>query len=94
MCICIMQLLYNSKYVGENQASLVSQTVKNPPAMRETWIRSLGWEDPLERAWQSLQYSCLEKPHGQRSLEGSWGCKESDTTEQLSPTQHSTGENQ
>ena len=29
-------------------ASLVAQTVKNPPAMRETWIRSLGWEDPLE----------------------------------------------
>ena len=29
-------------------ASLVTQTVKNPPAMRETWLRSLGWEDPLE----------------------------------------------
>ena len=26
-------------------ASLVAQTVKNPPAMRETWVRSLGWED-------------------------------------------------
>ena len=24
------------------------QTVKNPPAMQETWVRSLGWEDPLE----------------------------------------------
>ena len=30
-------------------ASLVDQLVKNPPAMRETWIRSLGWEDPLEK---------------------------------------------
>ena len=29
-------------------ASLVSQTVKNPPAMQETWVRSTGWEDPLE----------------------------------------------
>ena len=29
-------------------ASLVAQMVKNPPAMRETWIQSLGWEDPLE----------------------------------------------
>ena len=29
-------------------ASLVAQMVKNPPAMRETWIWSLGWEDPLE----------------------------------------------
>ena len=27
---------------------LVAQTVKNPPAMRETWVRSLGWKDPLE----------------------------------------------
>ena len=29
-------------------ASLVAQMVKNLPAMRETWVRSLGWEDPLE----------------------------------------------
>ena len=29
-------------------ASLVAQIVKNPPAMKETWVRSLGWEDPLE----------------------------------------------
>ena len=29
-------------------ASLVAQMVKNPPAMRETWVRSPGWEDPLE----------------------------------------------
>ena len=32
--------------------SLVAQWVKNPPAMRETWIWSLGWEDPWRRAWQ------------------------------------------
>ena len=30
-------------------ASLVAQMVKNPPAMQETWLRSLGWEDPLEK---------------------------------------------
>ena len=30
-------------------ASLVAQLVKNPPAMWETWVRSLGWEDPLEK---------------------------------------------
>ena len=29
-------------------ASLVAQTVKNLPAMRETWLGSLDWEDPLE----------------------------------------------
>ena len=31
-------------------ASLVAQTVKSPPAMWETWVRSLGWEDPLEES--------------------------------------------
>ena len=30
-------------------ASLVAQMGKNPPAMQETWVRSLGWEDPLEK---------------------------------------------
>ena len=30
-------------------ASLVAQLVKNPPAMQDTWVRSLGWEDPLEK---------------------------------------------
>ena len=63
-----------------NQASLVAQTVKNLPAMWETWLRFLGWED------NQLQYSSLENPHGQRSLVGysPWGCKESDMTEWLS----------
>ena len=31
------------------RASLVAQLVKNPPAVWETWVRSLGWEDPLEK---------------------------------------------
>ena len=31
------------------RASLVAQLVKNPPVMLETWVRSLGWEDPLEK---------------------------------------------
>jgi len=30
-------------------ASLLAQLVKNPPAMQETWVRSLGWKDPLEK---------------------------------------------
>ena len=30
-------------------ASLVAQMVKNPPTVWETWVRSLGWEDPLEK---------------------------------------------
>ena len=32
-----------------SQASFVAQWVKNPPAMQETWVQSLGWEDPLEK---------------------------------------------
>ena len=31
------------------RASLVAQLVKNLPKVRETWVRSLGWEDPLEK---------------------------------------------
>ena len=42
-------------------ASLVAQMVKNPPAMGETWVWSLGWEDPLEKGkGYPLQYSGLE----------------------------------
>ena len=41
--------------------SLVAQLVKNPPAMRETWVWSLGWEDPLEKGkGYPFQYSRLE----------------------------------
>ena len=37
--------------------------VKNPPAMWETWVQSLGWEDPLGGGYGNpLQYSCLENP--------------------------------
>ena len=40
--------------------SVVAQTVKNLPAMQETWVRSLGQEHPLEKGMDPLQYSCLE----------------------------------
>jgi len=44
-------------------ASFVAQ--KNPPAMQETWVRSLGWEDPLEKGTAyPLQYSGLENYMG------------------------------
>ena len=64
--------------------------VKNPPAVWETWARSLGWEDSLEEGMATRSYSCLENPHGQRSLAGysPWGCKESNMTERLSTAQH------
>ena len=34
----------------QSEASLMAQLVKNLPAMQETWVRSLGWEDPLEES--------------------------------------------
>ena len=38
------------KLIGKcvGRASLVTQSIKNSPAMQETWVQSLGWEDPLE----------------------------------------------
>ena len=69
---------YPSQY---SWASLVAQMVKNPPTVRETWLRSLGWKAPLEKG-VATHSSIL----GQRSLVGCspWGCKESDMTERLS----------
>ena len=52
-------------------ASLVAQMVKNPPAIQETWVQYLGWEDPLGGGHGNpLQYSCLENLSRQRSLVG------------------------
>ena len=65
----------------------MAQMVKNLLAMRETWVQSLGWEDALGGGHDNpLQNSCLENPHGQRSLAGygPWDHKESDMTERLS----------
>ena len=36
-------------FCREAKTSLVSQLLKSPPTMRETWVRSLGWDDPLEK---------------------------------------------
>ena len=43
-------------------ASLVAQRLKSLPPMQETWVRSLGQEDPREGNGNPLQYSCLENP--------------------------------
>jgi len=59
-------------------ASLVAQLVKNSPAMQETWVRSLGWEDPLEKERQPSPVFGPGEFHG---LYSPWGCKESDMTE-------------
>ena len=61
----------------------MAQIVKNPPVVQETWVRSLGQEDPLEKgmathssilAWR---IPWTEEPGGLQSV----GSKESDTTE-------------
>ena len=66
-------------------ASLVAQMVKNPPAMQETSVQSLGWEDPLEKrmtthssilAWE---IPWTEEPLGHSP----WGHRELDMTERL-----------
>ena len=65
------------------RASLVAKTVKNLPAMQETWVQSLSWEDLLEKG-MAIHSSILPGEfHGQRNLPGCspWSCKESDMTE-------------
>ena len=66
-------------------ASLIAQSVKNLPAVQETWVRSLGWEDPLEKemathssilAWK---IPWTEEPGGLQSM----GSQRVGTTEQL-----------
>ena len=57
--------------------------VKNLPAVQETWVRSLGWEDSLEKGVAPTPVFLPGEFHGQRSLAGynPWGCKELDTAE-------------
>ena len=59
--------------------------VKNLPAMLETQVQSLGWEDPLVEAWQPTPVFLPGDSDGQRRLAGYnlWGCKGSDMTERL-----------
>ena len=56
----------------------MAQTVKNPPAMQETWVRSLSLEDPLEKEIATL-YGILASRISWTQKPG--GCKESNTIE-------------
>ena len=64
----------------------MAQTVKNLPATWETWVRSLGWEDLLEKGTAVALVFLPGEFHGQRSLAACspWGRKELDMTERLS----------
>ena len=59
--------------------------IKNPPAVRDTWVRSLGQDDPLEKRMAITPVFLPEEFYEQRSLVGysPWVSKELDTTEQL-----------
>ena len=65
------------------RASLVAQMVKHLPAIQETQVWFLGWEDPLEKEMQSTPVLFSGKFRGRRSLVGysAWGRKESATAE-------------
>ena len=71
-------------YKGE--ATWVGQLVKNLPAMQETLVQLLHWENPLEEGVATRSSILPWESHGQRSLVGysPRGCKESDTTGRLS----------
>ena len=60
----------------------MSQLVKNPSAMQETWVRSRGWEVPLEKVMAVHSSILAWRTHGRRSLVGysPQGGKESDMT--------------
>ena len=66
-----------------SRTSLVVQMVKNLPAMQETWVQSLGWEDPLRREWLSTPVCLPGEFHGLRNLVvySQWGSKELGTIE-------------
>ena len=64
---------------------LITQIIRNLPAMWETWIQSMGEEDSLEKEISTHPVFLPRKSQGQRSLMGysPWGHKEADTTERL-----------
>ena len=65
--------------------------VENPPAMQETWVWSLGWEDPLEEGMETHSSIFAWRILMDRRawwLYSPWVCKELDTIEQLSIAQH------
>ena len=70
---------YPLQYFG---ASLEAQLVNNLSAVQEIWVRSLGWEDPLEKG--TATHSSILAWRISWTAHSPWGLKESDTTEQLS----------
>ena len=67
--------------IESGRASLVAQMIKNLPARQETWVPSLGQENPLEKVMATYSSILPGESQGQRSLVGCrlWGHTESDT---------------
>ena len=66
-CVHIYVCVYVHVYI---QASLVAQTVKNLPAIQETWVQSLVWKDPLEKEVIPTPIVLPKESHGPRRLVG------------------------
>ena len=49
LSLLFFKQLFRLRIFHSSQSYLVAQLVNNPPAMQETWVQSLGWEDPLEK---------------------------------------------
>ena len=75
------RLIYAFSGFVNHWVSLIVQLVKNPPAMRDTWVRSLGWEDPLEEGKATTPVFWPGEFHG---LYSPWGSKELDRAKWLS----------
>ena len=70
----------------------MAQLVKNPPAMQETWVQSLGWKDPWRKKWQPTPVFLPGKSYGQRSLAGysSWGQGQTQLSDKTTTTSTKT----
>ena len=81
LCSCKLFLIFKFSNLMESYipTSLVAERLKHLPAMQETWVRSLGWEDPLEKG-KATHASIL----AWRIPWSPWGCKELDTTKRFS----------
>ena len=83
MSVLLISWLNFKSVQQHTQASIVAQKVKHLSAMQETWVRSLSWEDPLEKEMATHSRILAWKiPWTEESGSYSpWGRKESDTTE-------------
>ena len=68
-----MIIIYLTLAFIQIKASLIAQMVRNLPAMQETWVQPLGWEDPLEKEMATTPVFWPGEFHG---LYSPWGRKQ------------------